>query len=62
MIESALGDLNERERDIVRKRYLTDDPVQLKDIGAQMGITKQRVAQIEHRALEKLKEALQDAA
>ena len=62
MIESALGDLNERERDIVRKRYLTDDPVQLKDIGAQMGITKQRVAQIEHRALEKLKEALKDAA
>ncbi len=62
MIESALGDLNERERDIVRKRHLTDDPVQLKDIGAQMGITKQRVAQIEHRALKKLKEALKDAA
>ncbi len=62
MIESALTDLNERERDIVRKRHLTDDPVQLKDIGAQMGITKQRVAQIEHRALKKLKEALKDAA
>ena len=62
MIESALTDLDERERDIVRKRHLTDDPVQLKDIGAQMGITKQRVAQIEHRALKKLKVALKDAA
>ncbi len=56
MIESALMDLDERERDIVRKRHLTDEPVQLKDLGAQMGITKQRVAQIEHRALRKLKE------
>ncbi len=62
MIESALMDLDERERDIVRKRHLTDEPVQLKDLGAQMGITKQRVAQIEHRALKKLKKALQDAA
>ena len=62
MIESALTDLNERERDIVRKRHLTDEPVQLKDLGAQMGITKQRVAQIERRALEKLKKALKDAA
>ena len=62
MIESALTELDEREREIVRKRYLTDEPVQLKDIGAQMGITKQRVAQIEHRALKKLKEVLKDAA
>ena len=62
MIESALTELDEREREIVRKRYLTDEPVQLKDIGAQMGITKQRVAQIEHRALKKMKESLQDAA
>ena len=58
MIESALAELDERERDIVRKRHLTDEPVQLKDLGAQMGITKQRVAQIEHRALKKLKEAI----
>ncbi len=62
MIESALMDLDERERDIIRKRHLTDEPVQLKDIGAQMGITKQRVAQIEHRALRKLKEAVKAAA
>ena len=62
MIESALTELDERERDIVRKRHLADEPVQLKDLGAQMGITKQRVAQIEHRALKTLKEVLRDAA
>ncbi|MDJ0762557.1 MAG: RNA polymerase factor sigma-32 [Myxococcota bacterium] len=61
-IEAALDTLDPREREIVEKRYLTDAPTQLKDIGAQMGITKQRVSQLERRALKKLRVALAEAA
>lgn len=61
-LETALSALDEREKEIIQKRFLTDEPVQLKDIGERMGITKQRVAQLEKRALRKLKDHLQIAA
>ncbi|MCP4674308.1 MAG: sigma-70 family RNA polymerase sigma factor [Deltaproteobacteria bacterium] len=61
-LETAMGTLDSREKEIVEKRYLVDPPIQLKDIGAQMGVSKQRVSQIERRAMKKLKNALSDAA
>jgi RNA polymerase sigma-32 factor len=61
-LEAALNVLDDREQEIIRKRYLTDSPVQLKDIGEQMGVTKQRVSQLEHRAMKKLRAALTEAA
>jgi RNA polymerase sigma-32 factor len=54
-IETAMAHLDEREREIVSRRYLTDEPSQLKELGEEMGVSKQRVAQIERRALEKLR-------
>jgi RNA polymerase sigma-32 factor len=57
-LDTAIGTLDPRENEIIRKRYLTDPQVQLKDIGAAMGVTKQRVSQIERRALKKLKTQL----
>jgi RNA polymerase sigma-32 factor len=62
MLETALDSLDDREQGIIRKRYLTDEPVQLKDIGEQMGVTKQRVSQLERRAMKKLRAALSEAA
>ena len=38
-----------------RGGYLADEPVQLKQLGEEMGVSKQRVAQIEKRALKKLR-------
>lgn len=61
-LASALTTLDPRERRIIEQRYLGEDPVQLKEIGAAMGVSKQRVAQIEKRALEKLRRTLLEAA
>jgi RNA polymerase sigma-32 factor len=61
-LRTAMGCLDPRERRVVEARYLADDPVQLKSLGDEMGVTKQRVAQLERRALRKLREALSEAA
>ena len=62
MLTEAMNTLNDREKLVLEKRYLSDDPMQLKDLGEELGVTKQRVAQIEKRALEKMRGALQVAA
>ncbi|PLX97781.1 MAG: RNA polymerase sigma factor RpoH [Desulfuromonas sp.] len=57
-IRSALNQLNEREQHIVRSRILDEDKTTLQDLAEQYGISKERVRQLEKRALEKLKDAL----
>ncbi|PYE88632.1 RNA polymerase RpoH-like sigma 32 subunit [Phyllobacterium leguminum] len=54
----ALAVLNERELQIIRQRRLDDEGVTLETLGERLGISKERVRQIENRALEKLKTAL----
>ncbi|MDD5308590.1 MAG: RNA polymerase factor sigma-32 [Deltaproteobacteria bacterium] len=61
-LKTAMGRLDTRERRVVEARYLAEEPVQLKTLGEEMGVTKQRVAQLERRALGKLREALSEAA
>ena len=57
-LHSALGQLNEREMKIIRARRLTENGATLEELGTLLGISKERVRQIENRALEKLKAAL----
>jgi RNA polymerase sigma-32 factor len=57
-LRSALCVLNERELQIIRERRLQDDGATLESLGETLGISKERVRQIETRALEKLKVAL----
>jgi RNA polymerase sigma-32 factor len=57
-LQLALGALNPRELKIIRERRLQDDGATLESLGETMGISKERVRQIESRALEKLKSAL----
>ncbi|MCB1468511.1 MAG: RNA polymerase factor sigma-32 [Rhizobiaceae bacterium] len=54
----ALGALNDRELRIIRERRLQDNGATLESLGETLGISKERVRQIETRALEKLKVAL----
>jgi RNA polymerase sigma factor (sigma-70 family) len=57
-IRALLGSLNERERMILRARYGLDGPEQsLRDLGEQIGVSGERVRQIEQRALGKLRSA-----
>lgn len=54
----ALKSLNARELRIIRERRLAEDGATLESLGVALGISKERVRQIENRALEKLKAAL----
>ena len=54
-IESAISKLSSREQDIVRRRFMTDDPVTLEVLGKEYGISRERVRQIEGRCIIKLK-------
>lgn len=57
-LKDALAILSERELRIVRERRLTDELVTLETLGDKLGISKERVRQIENRALHKLRRAL----
>ncbi|MEL6724297.1 MAG: RNA polymerase factor sigma-32 [Pseudomonadota bacterium] len=57
-IAEALKVLNDRETLIISERRLTDDSVTLEVLGKRLGISKERVRQIEHQALNKLKKTL----
>jgi RNA polymerase sigma-32 factor len=59
-ISRALACLTERERRIVVDRHLSSNPPTLETLGAQMDISKERVRQVEARALEKMGAALGD--
>ncbi|MFN3833828.1 MAG: RNA polymerase factor sigma-32 [Allorhizobium sp.] len=61
-LRDAMNRLNERESRIIKARRLTEDGATLEELGAELGISKERVRQIETRALEKLKVALTDKA
>ncbi len=57
-LRDALRELSERERRIVLERRLRDGAATLEALGASLGISKERVRQIESRALDKLRAAL----
>ena len=57
-IAQALEVLNDREVLIISERRLTDDSVTLEVLGRRLGISKERVRQIEHQALNKLRKTL----
>jgi RNA polymerase sigma-32 factor len=54
MLRDALSSLNDREQYIIQNRRLTDQPLTLDEISNIYNISKERVRQIEVRAMEKL--------
>lgn len=58
-LESALASLTEREQRIVEARILTDEPRTLESLGREMGVSKERVRQLEVRARQKLRDRLE---
>ncbi|HIF25575.1 MAG TPA: RNA polymerase factor sigma-32 [Micavibrio sp.] len=57
-LNDALGDLSDRERMIIRERHLGDEVVTLEELGKELGVSKERVRQLEARAMDKLKSSL----
>jgi RNA polymerase sigma-32 factor len=61
LLRSAMGELSQRERDIIEARRLRDDPVTLEDLSQKYGVSRERVRQIEVRAFDKLQNAMKQA-
>ena len=57
----ALEILNPRQRMVVLRRRADDEPVTLEALGAELGVTKERVRQIENAALEKMRDYIMAA-
>jgi RNA polymerase sigma-32 factor len=55
----ALNGLNERERFIVRERKLRDEARTLESLGLELGLSKERVRQLEAAAFSKMRKALE---
>jgi RNA polymerase sigma-32 factor len=62
LLNSAMGDLNDREKAIFQARRLRDDPATLEELAQQYNVSRERIRQIEVRAFEKVQEAVQKAA
>lgn len=61
-VGEAVAALPERERIIVRARFFNDEAVTLERLGTTLGISKERVRQLEHQALKRLRRRLGDIA
>ena len=61
LLEAAMGELPEREREILRARKLKEEPETLEELSHRFGISRERVRQIEVRAFERLQEKMKAA-
>jgi RNA polymerase sigma-32 factor len=62
LLREALAQLNTREREIVRDRRLRDEPLTLEDLSQRFHVSRERIRQLEVRAVEKLRKAMFSAA
>jgi RNA polymerase sigma-32 factor len=62
MMIEALNHLKPREKDIIIKRRLLDDPKTLEDLSQEYNVSRERIRQIETRAFEKLQIAVKSKA
>jgi RNA polymerase sigma-32 factor len=61
LLNQAMTSLTARERRIIQERRLAENPRTLEEIGAEYGISRERVRQIENRAFAKLQSAVTKA-
>ncbi len=57
-LAEALGELSPRERIIINERRLREEGATLEELGRTLGVSKERVRQLEHRALLKLRDSM----
>lgn len=59
LLRQALAELPERERKILAERQLSEEPKTLEELGTHFGVSRERVRQLEARALDKLRKTVQ---
>lgn len=57
-LTQGFASLDERSRDIVQKRWLSDQKTTLHELAAEYGVSAERIRQIEKNAMKKLKKAI----
>ena len=59
LLQAALSKLTPREREILVARHLNDEPATLVELSERFAVSRERIRQIEIRAVEKLQKAVQ---
>ena len=62
LLADAMSVLNDREKDILTKRRLADQPLTLEELSGEYDVSRERICQIEVRAFEKLQKKMRDLA
>ena len=62
LLNSALKILNEREKEIITERRLSENPVTLEELSKRYKISRERIRQIETKAFEKLQKSMINAS
>ena len=62
LLKSAMKILNDREREIIFARRLTENPATLEDLSKKFKISRERIRQIETKAFEKLQKSMINAS
>jgi len=55
LLAECVGRLSERQQEIIRLRHLIDEPMTLRQVGTAIGLSRERVRQLERQALTRLK-------
>jgi RNA polymerase sigma-32 factor len=62
LLQNAMSVLNERERDVLQKRRLSETPITLEELSEIYSVSRERIRQIEVRAFEKLQQRMRELA
>ena len=62
LLKDSIKILNEREKEILYSRRLTDNPITLEDLSKKYKISRERIRQIENKAFEKLQKHMLNSA
>ena len=62
ILAEAMSVLNDREKDILVQRRLSEETITLEDLSSQYDVSRERIRQIEVRAFEKLQKRMKELA
>ncbi|WP_135450296.1 MULTISPECIES: RNA polymerase sigma factor RpoH [Tabrizicola] len=62
LLAQAMSVLNDREKDVLTRRRLSEEPVTLEELSESYGVSRERIRQIEVRAFEKLQAKMRELA